>query len=494
VRVFGEPTLGSSVAELARHVGLVFQDFEAQLFSTNVELEIAFGLENFAVPVDEIRSRVGEMLELVGLRGLERREPATLSGGQKQRLAIASVLALRPRVIVMDEPTTDLDPIGKGQVFSVARRLRERGTTLVVVEHEVEEVIGADRIAVVDDGRLATIGPPEEVLTRSAWLEGVGVQPPGAAHLLAVVGEEPVLDPDGAVERLRSRGFAVPSDRWEELRARDDERPRAYGRPLIELRGLEHRYPNGVVALSGADLVVRKGEFLAIIGSNGSGKTTLVKHLNGLLMPTSGEVSIDGTSTRNLTVKDLGLRVGYVFQNPDHQIFAETVRDEVGFGPRNHGLPDHDVGQRVDEAVEAVGLTGREEEDPFAMTKGERQRVAVASVLATRPEVIVLDEPTTGLDYREQGQMMELVRRLNAAGHTIICVTHAMWVVAAYAHRVAVLAEGRIIADGVTRDVFAREEELERANLKPPHVVTVTNRLGSTLLTVDEARRALRRA
>jgi energy-coupling factor transport system ATP-binding protein len=493
VRVFGEPTADSSVAALARHVGLVFQDFEAQLFSTNVELEVAFGLENFAVPVDEMRRRVAEVLEIVGLEGLERREPATLSGGQKQRLAIATVLALQPRILVMDEPTTDLDPIGKEQVFAVSRRLRAEGTTLVVVEHEVEEVIGADRVAVMSGGRIASLGPPEQILTAGDDLEELGVQPPGAAHLLASLGEEPLLDPGEAADRLLSRGFVVPAERLAALRSADGERTGGYGAPLIEVRDLEHRYPNGVVALAGASITVREGEFLAIVGSNGSGKTTLVKHMNGLLLPTSGEVWVGGEETSRLTVKDLGLRVGYVFQNPDHQIFAETVRDEVAFGPRNHGVPGEEITRRVTEAIDAVGMAGREEEDPFAMTKGERQRVAVASVLATRPRVIILDEPTTGLDYREQQVMMELVRRLNATGHTIICVTHAMWVVAAYAHRVAVMAEGRITADAPTREVFAREDHLRRANLKPPHVVTVSNRLGATLLTVDEGRTALRR-
>jgi energy-coupling factor transport system ATP-binding protein len=493
VRVFGELSSDSSVAEIARHVGLVFQDFEAQLFSTNVELEVAFGLENFAVPVEEIRRRVDEVLEIVDLKGLERREPATLSGGQKQRLAIASVLALEPRILVMDEPTTDLDPIGKEEVFAVSRRLRAEGATLVVVEHETEEILDVDRILVLADGSVAAIGPPDEIMTRSDWLEEIGVQPPGAAHLLTALGEDPVLDHDDAAGRLLTRGFAVPDERWDDLLAVDGQRAQQYGEPLIEVRDLEHRYPNGVVALTGADITIRTGEFIAIIGSNGSGKTTLVKHMNGLLLPTTGAVRVDGRLTTETTVKDLGLQVGYVFQNPDHQIFAETVSEEVAFGPRNHGVAEEEISLRVAEAIEAVGLVGREDEDPFAMTKGERQRVAVASVLATRPQVIVLDEPTTGLDYREQRLMMDLVRRLNAAGHTIICVTHAMWVVAEYAHRVAVMADGRIIADDTTRAIFAREEDLKRANLKPPQVVRVTNRLGRTLLTVEEARQALRK-
>lgn len=493
VEVGGRDSSDRRVAELARDVGLVFQDFEAQLFSTNVELEVAFGMENFAVPLEEMRTRVAAAIATVELEGMETREPATLSGGQKQRLAIATVLALHPGILVMDEPTTDLDPIGTEEVFTVARRLREEGTTLIVVEHDTEEVIDADRVVILDGGRVALTGPPGEVFTRPGRLEELGVQPVGAAHLLHALGEEPVLDVPTAVELLRGRGFRVRDEVRAAIRSDEEQRTAGYGEPVVETRGLEHRYPNGVRALRGVDLAIRRGEFAAVVGSNGSGKTTLVKHFNGLLEPTAGEVIVDGAATRGQSVKHLGLTVGYVFQNPDHQIFAETVRDEVAFGPRNHAIDEDEIEERVTEAIEAVGLDGREDEDPFAMTKGERQRVAVASVLATRPAVIVLDEPTTGLDYREQRRMMDLVRSLNDAGHTIVCVTHSMWVVAEYCHRVVVMAGGLVRADGTPREVFADERVLEDADLKPPQVVRITTELGWTLLSVDEARRALTR-
>jgi energy-coupling factor transport system ATP-binding protein len=493
LRVFGEPTGDRSVSDLARHVGLVFQDFEAQLFSTNVELEVAFGLENFAVPVEDIRRRVTEALATVELGGLERREPATLSGGQKQRLAIAAVLALHPRMLVLDEPTSDLDPVGKESIFEVARRLRAEGVTLVVVEHETEEVVDAGRVVVMEEGRVAATGRPDEVLFRTEWLEDRGVRPLGAAALLQRLGEEPAITDQEALDVLKDRRYRVPEGWWTALLERDRATDRADSEPLIEARDLVHRYPGGVEALSGVDLTLRRGEFVAVVGQNGSGKTTLVKHFNGLLHPTGGEVRVGGRPTTGERVGRLGRTVGYVFQNPDHQIFAESVADEVAFGPRNHGVPEEEVGQRVTEALAAVGLGGREEEDPFTMTKGERQRVAVASVLATRPEVIVLDEPTTGLDYREQRDMMELVRRLNGAGHTVVCVTHSMWVVTEYARRTVVMRDGRVTADGPTREVFSREEELLEARLRPPQVTRVTTRLGTTLLSVAEAAEALRR-
>lgn len=490
VELFGHTVAGQPVSALSEQVGLVFQDFESQLFSTNVELEVAFSPENFGVTRDEMVRRVRECLATVGLTGLEHREPATLSGGQKQRLAIASVLSMEPAIIVMDEPTTDLDPLGKEGVFSVARRLRERGLTMIIVEQETEEAAVADRVVVMNEGQILADGPPDEVLTRPVWLEELGVQPLGAAQLTHSLGLPPSLTVETATEAIAAAGYRVDPKAHAALQQAD---PVPSGEPIIEVIGLEHRYPNGLMALQGASLTIRRGEFVAVLGQNGSGKTTLVKHFNGLLMPTGGEVRLLGTPTTGQSVLQLGRTVGYVFQNPDHQIFAETVFDEVAFGPRNHGISADEVKQRVEEALVAVGMEGREEEDPFSLTKGERQRIAVASVLASRPQVIILDEPTTGLDYKEQRQMMELVRRLNETGHTIVCVTHSMWVVAEYAHRTVVVKDGRIWMDGPTRSILAREAELTAASLKPPQLVRISNRLGGTLLSLAECRQAIRK-
>jgi energy-coupling factor transport system ATP-binding protein len=255
---------------------------------------------------------------------------------------------------------------------------------------------------------------------------------------------------------------------------------------VIEVEGLTHRYPNGVVALEGVDLTVRRGEFLAVLGQNGSGKTTLVKHFNGLLKPTEGTALVGGEETAKQGLRRLGQTVGYVFQNPDHQIFSDTVFDEVAFGPKIRDMDEEEIKERVEEALAAVSLDGRGDEDPFGLTKGERQRVAVASVLAVRPEVLILDEPTTGLDYAEQHSMMDLVRNLNEAGSTIIAVTHTMWVVAEYAHRAVVIRDGRVAMQGTVREVFAEEDELREASLRPPHIVSFGNALGYPVLSVEE--------
>jgi energy-coupling factor transporter ATP-binding protein EcfA2 len=489
VKIRGRSTRDSKVGEFAREVGLVFQDFEAQLFSTNVELEVAFGPENFQVEHEEMVRRVRNALEWVRLEGFEGRQPATLSGGQKQRLAIASVLAMEPRILCLDEPTTDLDPTGKLGVFEIAEELRNRDdVTLVVVEHETEETLDADRIVVFKDGVVVQDGSAREVLRDVELLEGAGVMPLQVTRFFHELGlgEQLPLTPEEGIEEFRRRGLKVSAERHEELVEADREREESYGEPIIQVEGLTYRYPNGVVALEGVDLTVRQGEFLAVLGQNGSGKTSLVKHFNGLLKPTEGVIKIGGVETVKQGIRRLGQRVGYVFQNPDHQIFSDTVFDEVAFGPKIREMEENEIENRVSEALAAVGLEGRGGEDPFTLTKGERQRVAVASVLAVRPEVLILDEPTTGLDYAEQKRMMELVERLNEEGSTIIVVTHTMWVVAEYAHRAVVVRDGQVTLRGTVREVFAEEEELREASLRPPHIVSFSNSLEVPVLSVEE--------
>ena len=488
VIVQGINTAESSVPELAENVGIVFQDFEAQLFSTNVELEIAFGPENFAVPREEIARRIEENLRYVGLEEYRNRPPVTLSGGQKQKLAIASVLAMQPTILVMDEPTTDLDPISKQAIFDITNQLRRRDDiTLIVVEHETEEALHADRIALIKDGKLVQVGTVEEILKQVELLEKLGVMPLGIPKLFKKMGHTALpLTPDEGIETFHRTGWNISDDKYRQLLDKEKLAARHDDQPIIRCRNLAHTYPNGVKALNGIDLDIYEGEIVAIVGQNGSGKTTLVKHLNGLLTPTDGDVMVNGLHTEEEGVFKIGQRVGYVFQNPDHQIFSEQVYDEIAFGPRLRGVPEEEIDKRVKEALEAVGLTGFEQEDPFSLTKSGRQRVAVASVLAVQPDVLILDEPTTGLDYTEQRSMMDMVRRLNEKGSTIIFVTHHMWVVAEYAHKVFVIKDGRILLDGRTRDVFAQEDILEASYLRPPHFVQFSNRLGRTFLNPDE--------
>lgn len=469
------------VAEMSRRAGLVLQDFEAQLFSTSVELEVAFGPENLCLPREEIEQRIDRYLRFVGLAEMRRREPASLSGGQKQRLAIASVLVLEPLVLVMDEPTTDLDPIGREEVLSISDLLRQERRTLVVVDQDPNTAVDADQVWLMREGEMVAQGPPRQVLTDLALLESCGVQPPPTVALFQALGwpGQP-LTVDEAIALIQQHHLARP-------RPLQTPVAQTNGRPIIlELRDVDYVYPTRAVeALKGVTLQIREGEFLALVGQNGSGKTTLAKHLNGLLKPTRGEVLFRGRPLGEIRRTEMARHVGYVFQNPDHQIFSNTVREEVGFGLRMAGMGPKAVEERVAEALAVVGLSGYEEEIPFTLTKGERQRVAVASVLAAQPQVIILDEPTTGLDYRHQRSMMEMLRDLHRRGHTVIIITHSMWVAAEYAERVVVMKDGRILLDAPTRTAFAQEQVLAEASLRPPPLLRLGNWLGTSGLTLE---------
>lgn len=490
VNVLGRNPAKEKVGSMAKDIGLVFQDFESQLFSTNTKLEIAFGPENFNINNQEIHKIIAEIIQTVDLTGLEERQPSTLSGGQKQRLAIGSVLAIQPRIICMDEPTTDLDPLGKLGIFRIAKELHHNEQlTLLIIEHETEEALAADRIVIMAKGKIVADGNSGDVLRQVDFFQSLGIMPlqvPLYFSNLGMVQEALPLTPEGGIQAFSAGGFRISEEKYMALLAKDAAREEKYGDIILNVKKLEYQYGTGKGVLKGIDLEIREGEFVAILGQNGSGKTTLVKHFNGLLQPTVGQVLVNGKDTSSSTIFEIGKEIGYVFQNPDHQIFSDTVYDEVAFSPKLRGFAKTEIDRLVKEALKAVDMQGYEQEDPFSLTKGERQRIAVAAVLSAQPKIIILDEPTTGLDFKEQCKMMQLVKRLNDNGHTIIMVTHTMWVVAEYAHKVAVIREGRLAMYGRTRDVFKEEAELTKSYLKTPHIVSFANQLGKTLLSVDE--------
>lgn len=468
----------STVGALAGTIGMVFQDFEAQLFSTDVMQEMVFALEHTGVPAAAMGARVVEALGAVGLSGFEGRDPTTLSGGEKQRLAIAGLLALRPGIMVFDEPTTDLDPLGRAEVFRVLRTLRDQGLAVLVIEHDPAVAAGADALVVLQDGVIAASGPPARLLADVAACERAEIRAPDVSRVFAALGlADPPLDVEAAATRLRAAGRR-PSPR-------PDPPPPRSGRARVLVERLGHRYDGGRVALDDVSLTIGDGEFVALVGHNGSGKTTLAKHLMGVLTPTSGRVLLDDRPVTDYPAATLATRIGYVFQDPDHQLFAATAWEEVAFGPRNLGLPPAEVDARVREALAAVDLAA-ETADPFLLDKGSRQRLAVASVLSLRPGVLVLDEPTTGLDFPEQRRMLALLRRLHDGGQTIVIITHTPWVIAEHAQRVVMLRGGRLAYDGAVRPFFADRALVQAAAFEPPEVTRLGWALGCTPLSVDE--------
>ena len=497
VTVLGRDATETRVSEMADVVGMVLQDYEAQLFGTNAAAEVAFGPENLAVPPGEIGERVEHALGLVGLADLARdRSPDTLSGGQKQRLVVAGVVANQPRLLLLDEPTSDLDPAGSRDTLRVIRSLAaDDGTNdwsgpedVVLVTHDVEEALLADRVVLLRNGRIYRHGPAREVFTDVAALRASRVAVPPVVEAFDRLGW-PADDLPLTVEDARGRVAEHDLD-WTPPGVRGEGSPGAPagtgespGDPIFEFVDLVHEYDTdqgAVRAVDGMDLTVREGEAIAVVGHNGSGKTTLAKHFNGLLAPDAGSATWRGRNVSALSMAEVGRSIGYVFQNPDHQIFADTVRAEVRFGPENFGLDGEDLEARVATAIETVELDGLAEADPFTLSKGQRQRVALASILATEPDVIVFDEPTTGLDAAQQRQFMDLVARLNREeGMTIVMITHDMGTVVRYAPRTVVMADGRKVADRPTRELFADADALERWQLEPPQPVALSNGLAA---------------
>lgn len=484
----GKDVSKHQVNELTPLIGQVFQDFESQLFSTNVELEVAFGPENLGLSREDIRRRIDNSLNLVSLSGFNHRQPSTLSGGEKQRLAIASVLSIEPEVLCLDEPTTDLDPEGKENVFRICRNLKKDSKrTMIIVEHETEEVMGADFIILMNEGKILTKNSPQNIFKDLPLLKSIGVMPPQLVELFQELGiDEFPLNETYALESIRKRNFMLSEKKYNRLIEKDRELSSSYGDVVIKTESLHYKYQDGNEVLKNINLLVKSGEFLSIIGHNGGGKTTLAKHFNGLLLPSEGNVFIKGKNTREISLKELSQLVGFVFQNPDHQIFAQTVYEEVSFTPKLLGLPDSEIEKRVKDSLEAVGMYDFINEDPFSLTKGDRQKLAVASVLSAKPEIIILDEPTTGLDYKELLSMMNLLKDLNSKGHTIIIITHSLYVVASYSNRVVVMDGGEIILDGTTREVFQKEDVLAKAHIKISSLTSLGNKLGYTLLSVSE--------
>ena len=491
VMLNGRAIANSHVCDLAGEIGMVFQDFEAQLFSTTVAHEVAFAMERVGMPREEILARLDRALDAVGLRGFEHRDPTTLSGGQKQRLAIASVLALRPRLVVLDEPTTDLDPEGRAEVFALIHRMREQGASLIVIEHEAEELRQCDRVVILREGAIIAEGTPATVMPQIELLEECGINAPSLDRVMRVLEIEhhptSIADAEQHIRKQVPHAAQIAKeDFFEENRAVTESKT------ILEIDAAAFSYPDGPRVLDGMSLKIAAGEFVAIVGQNGSGKTTLAKMSVGLLAPDTGTVMLEGRDRTTLRPAETAREIGYVFQNPDHQIFADTVEAEVKFGPQNFGLAPDEVEARCAEVLHAVGLENERATDPFLLGKGQRQRLAVASVLALRPRLLILDEPTTGLDYREQRKMMKLVSELNASGVAIVMITHTPWLVAEYARRVVLMRTGRKLFDGPVREFFVQDELLRASSFKPPEVTALSRRFGALALSAEELVEGLR--
>ncbi len=460
VLVDGMNTLEHSTKELATKVGFVFQDPESQLVSLDVEREIAFGLENLGFPRDLIAKRVEESLDTLGIAHLRYRQLIELSGGEKQKVAIASVLALHPSILILDEPTSELDPKGAEEVLSIITRLNDDlGLTVILIEHRLDRVLQyADRLIVLNDGMVAIDGEVRDVMTnRYAELSRIGI---GVPPMIRLVQE--LRDRGVRIDRVPltiKEGRAILRKAFENTMPIQDTsggNGQEIASPLVEVKRLWYTYPSGLLALRNINLKIGESEFTTIMGRNASGKTTLAKHFNRLLVPTKGRIRVSGLDTREATVAELARKVGFVFQNPNDHLLADTVYDEIAFTLKNLGFSRGEIELRTAEILERFQLNEYKNHYPRSLSGGEKQRVALASVLATKPKVLILDEPTRGMDYRLKSELMRFLNEYRAEGNTVILVTHDVEIVAEYADRVILLSEGRVIVDGEKHQVLSQ--------------------------------------
>ena len=475
VSVFGQDTRATPMGQLAMQAGLVFENTETQLFSATAADEIAFGLEAAGLPPDEIEQRIDDVLDVVNLAGFRQRNPRTLSGGEQKRLALACVLAMRPRLLILDEPTAGLDNSGRYRVLAAVDRLRQEwgGMTVIVATQDAEAAARfADRVVVLQQGRVALSGPPDHVFSQVDQIDAWGLDVPQLARLAHRLQRPVAFAPDDAIRMWP--GLPRPNRRPHD--ARPD--PGSPARPAIEVRGLSHVYPRTAQpALYDVTMDVIQGEWLAVIGINGSGKSTLLKHLNGLLHPTSGTVRVEGHDTQTRQVGELAGTVSYLPQNPDHSIFCATVSDEVAYGPRQLGLKGKALDARVEETLKGLGLTEIAHHPPAVLGYGLRRQVALASVLSMHAPVLALDEPTTGLDRGTIVRLMDIVSQRHLQDTTVVMISHDLQLVARYAQRVIVLRQGSIVATGDTQQVLSDIGLIRSSGLEPLPVTLLAHAL-----------------
>ncbi|HOU13833.1 MAG TPA: energy-coupling factor transporter ATPase [Anaerolineae bacterium] len=446
VTVDGLDPVAEGPQGMSRTVGFVFQDPEAQFVMDRVEDEIAFALENAAIPPEEMRARTTDALEQLGLTPLRQRKLETLSGGEKQRVAIASALALRPRILALDEPTSQLDPQSAAELLDALVRLNTTlGLTIVLAEHRLERILPfVDQVIYLpDDDAPVLAGPPRDVLPHVPLL-------PPLQTLARTLNWSPL---PLTLEEARHFMSTDLTDETDFLNPLKSVRSVDKNTAIVEARNLEVTY-GPTAALRGVNLTLYHGEIIALLGRNGAGKTTLLKSLVGLLRPSRGDVLVEGRSIARMDVADVCQRVGYLPQDPNALLFADTVLDELHITLRNHGIPPADAPIAPETLLECLGLADKAQQYPRDLSVGERQRVALGAIMVTQPGALLLDEPTRGLDYRAKAQLLELLRAWRAEGLAILLVTHDVELVAEAADRVMVMEQGEIVAQGNPADVL----------------------------------------
>ncbi len=458
VLVNGEDVHNLSLAQLAQTVGTLLQDPEKQILGAHVKSEVAFGPENLGLPPGEVNIRVVEALGRLGLGDLGDRETFSLSGGEKQKVALAGLLAMRPSILLLDEPLASLDPASAHEALAIFRRLSDEGTTIVLIEHRVEDALAAkpDRVLYMKEGRVHYLGAPE--------------------GLADVVDQREVkLSAQQVIKQVLARGakvshFVRPA-------------PPPQTGPLIVFENVSFGYGDDPDVLHNINLKIYAGERVALLGPNGVGKSTLVKHAIGLVKPRQGQVLVEGRDTRQLSIAQVARTLGYCFQSPTHMLFAPTVKEELEFGPKNLGFTPQELSSAVTESMQTVNLIGLEDYPPLALSFGQQKRVTIACVLAMHSKILALDEPTAGQDYGNYMNFMDGILGLHDTGRlasnfeAILFITHDLDLAVIFASRVILLSDGRVAADGPPEVVLRDRTLLERCRIVPTSLLEENLRL-----------------
>jgi energy-coupling factor transport system ATP-binding protein len=450
VLIYGEDTAKMKLSTISQKVGTVLQDPERQILGTKVLNEVAFGLENLGLPREEIYQRVDEALAHLKIQHLRDRDTFLLSGGEKQKVALAGVLAMRPSILLLDEPLASLDPASAGETLDAVRALADEGMTVLMVEHRVEDVlrIHPERVMYMGEGEIRYLG---EVDGLSRVVNYHEVKLPAEQ----IVGR---AKRDPAPAEIRVLPGAARAGSGEEA--------------LVRFENVAFGYESDVEILHGINLEIKRGDVIAVLGPNGAGKTTFVKHAIGLLKPKSGRVLVNGKDTKESSVAEIASTLGYVFQSPSHMLFAPTVREELAFGPTNLKHPKEEIEKEVQEALRIVNLSEYEQDPPLALSFGQQKRVSIAAILAMRSRILVMDEPTAGQDYQNYMNFMDSILQMPGF-EAVMFITHDVDLAVIYANRVLLVADGRLVADGTPHEVLRDFPRLEACRVAPSSLLAL---------------------
>lgn len=457
-----------SIFEISKMVGTVLQDLDGQFIGLTVAEDIAFALENACVGQDDMKKEVKRVAQKVGIGNHLEHAPDALSGGQKQRVSMAGVMVNEVDILLFDEPLANLDPAtGKKAIEIIDQIQAETGATVIIIEHRLEDVLwrDVDRIVLMKDGRIVKDAPPDELLSTDILLEN-GIREPLYLTALKYAGVtiKPECHPQSIRSLILSEADKYLVQEW--FHARKEAVEKKDAKVLLKADKIDFTYENGFHALKNIEIDINEGELLAIVGTNGAGKSTFSKVVCGFEKQQIGTLTFQGEDMKDYSIKERADRIGYVMQNPNQMISKPQIFDEVAFGLRQRKVPENVVQAKVEEVLKICGLYPFRKWPVSALSFGQKKRVTIASILVLDPQMIILDEPTAGQDYRHYTEIMEFLHELHDRGITVVMITHDMHLMLEYAQRAIVFSGGKVIADDTSANILTNPEIIEQANLK----------------------------